>query len=73
MARRRIKIDPQIKGGKPVIRGTRIAVEQILRTIEAEMSEDDIITQHPKLTLDDIRAAQVFAAGYLTDEELVHR
>jgi uncharacterized protein (DUF433 family) len=44
-----------------------------LREVETGMLEDDIIAEHPKLTRDDIRAAQVFAAGYLAGEELVYR
>lgn len=62
MARKRIKIDPQVMGGKPVIRGTRIPVEQILRELEAGIPEGDVMADHAKLTLDDIRAAQVFSA-----------
>jgi uncharacterized protein (DUF433 family) len=41
-----------------------------LRKLDAGILPDDIISDHPKLTLDDIRAAQVFAAGYLANEEL---
>jgi len=70
MARDRVKINREIMGGKPVIRGRRIPVEQILRKLDAGILPDDIISDHPKLTLDDIRAAQVFAAGYLANEEL---
>ena len=73
MAHERIAINPQIMGGKPVIRGTRIPVELILRKLGAGMSDAAILAGHPKLTPDDIRAAQAFAADYLADEELVYR
>ena len=73
MAHERIEINPEIMGGKPVIRGTRIPVELVLRKLGAGLSGTAILADHPKLTLDDIRAAQAFAADYLADEELVYR
>jgi uncharacterized protein (DUF433 family) len=73
MAHTRIEVNPEIMGGKPVIRGTRIPVELILRKLGAGMSTDAVLADHPKLTLGDIRAAQAFAADYLADEELVYR
>jgi uncharacterized protein (DUF433 family) len=73
MAHQRIEINPGILGGKPVIRGTRIPVELVLRKLGAGMSGEAILIDHPRLTLDDIRAAQAFAADYLADEELVYR
>ena len=73
MAHERIDINPEIMGGKPVIRGTRIPVELILRKLGAGMASEEVLADHPKLTLDDIRAAQAFAADYLADEELVYR
>jgi uncharacterized protein (DUF433 family) len=73
MAHERIELNPDIMGGKPVIRGTRIPVELVLRKLGAGMSEASIIADHPKLSSEDIRAAQAFAADYLADEELVYR
>jgi uncharacterized protein (DUF433 family) len=55
-------------GGKPVISGTRIPVELILRKLGAGMSAEQILADHPGLAPDDIRAAQAFAADYLADE-----
>jgi len=68
----RIDINPDIMAGKPVIRGTRIPVDMILRKLGAGMTADEIITDHPHLTVDDIRAAQAFAADYIADERLVY-
>lgn len=68
----RIAIDPNVMRGKPVIRGTRIPVELVLRKLGAGMTADEIIADHPRLTLDDIRAAQAFAADYLADEDVVY-
>jgi uncharacterized protein (DUF433 family) len=66
-------MNPEIMGGKPVIRGTRIPVELVLRKLGAGMTADQIIADHPRLTADDIRAAQAFTADYLADEEIVYR
>ena len=68
----RIEINPEVMGGKPVIRGTRVPVETVLRKLGAGMTSDAIIADHPRLTPDDIRAAQAFAAYYLADEALVY-
>jgi len=70
MGHDRIEINPEIMTGKPVIRGTRVTVESILRKLAAGMSPEAVAVDHPKLTLDDIRAAQAFAADYLADEEV---
>jgi uncharacterized protein (DUF433 family) len=72
MPHERIEINPDVMGGKPVIRGTRIPVETILRKLGAGDSAEQIIADHPRLTLDDIRAAQSFAADYLADESLIY-
>jgi uncharacterized protein (DUF433 family) len=72
MAYERIEINPDIMGGKPVIRGTRLPVETVLRKLGAGMAVEAIIADHPRLTREDILAAQAFAADYLADEELVY-
>jgi uncharacterized protein (DUF433 family) len=72
MAHEKIEINPQIMGGKPVIRGTRIPVELILRKLGAGASPDSILADHPRLTADDIRAAQAFAADYVANEDVVY-
>jgi uncharacterized protein (DUF433 family) len=66
-------MNPDIMGGKPVVRGTRIPVELVLRKLGAGMTPDAIVADHPRLTLEDIQAAQAFTADYLADEELVYR
>lgn len=58
----RIVVDPEIMVGKPTVRGTRITVELILRKLGAGMTPDAILADHPRLTIDDIRAAQAYAA-----------
>ena len=66
----RITIDPNIMFGKPVIKGTRITIEHILRKLSGGMTIDEIIVDHPHLKQEDIFAAQEFAADFLADEEI---
>jgi uncharacterized protein (DUF433 family) len=73
MTHEQIEINPEIMAGKPVIRGTRIPVELILRKLGAGSNVDTILADHPKLTVEAIRAAQAFAADYMADEEVVYR
>ena len=64
----RIKRDPKVMMGKPVIAGTRITVEHILRCLAAGDSLEHILRNYPHLTVEDIRAAQAYAADYLAEE-----
>lgn len=57
-----ISIDPEIRFGKPCIKGTRIAVFDVLSWLASGMSEDEIISDFPQLTKEHIRAALSFAA-----------
>jgi uncharacterized protein (DUF433 family) len=65
MQHERIRQDPTVMVGKPVIKGTRITVELILRLLGQGNSEAEILQEYPGLTVDDIHAAQAFAADYL--------
>jgi uncharacterized protein (DUF433 family) len=56
--------------GKPVIRGTRIPVELILRKLAARERPEEILRQHPRLTPEDIYAAQAYAADVLAGDEV---
>ena len=67
----RIEINPKIMFGKPVIKGTRITVEQILRKVAGAMTVNEILIDHPHLLPEDIYAAVAFAADYLAQEEIV--
>jgi uncharacterized protein (DUF433 family) len=58
----RVEINPDIMGGKPFVRGTRVLVELVLRKLGGGMSPEAVLGDHPRLTLDDIHAAQAFAA-----------
>ena len=68
----RIETNPEIMDGKPVIRGTRVPVELVLRKLGAGISPEAILTEHPRLTRDDILAAQAFAADYLASEDIIY-
>lgn len=70
MPHQRITSDPKVMYGKPVIRGTRITVEVILRLLGQGNSIDDLVDAYPGLTVEDIRAAQAFAADYLAGEKI---
>lgn len=71
MTHERIEINPAIMFGKPVIRGTRITVEHILRKLAASMTIQEIMVDHPHLLPDDIYAAAAYAAAYMAEEEIV--
>ena len=53
----RVEVNPKIMLGKPVIRGTRIPVELLLRKLGEGASEDELLDAYPRLTREDIRAA----------------
>ena len=57
-----IAIDPSVRFGKPCVRGTRISVGDILEYLASGMSEDEILSDFPQLTRDDIRACLAYAA-----------
>jgi uncharacterized protein (DUF433 family) len=66
----RIEINPKVMMGKPVIRGTRIPVELILRKASEGASEADLLEAYPKLTHEDIQTAIRYAADSLSQEDL---
>lgn len=58
----RITINPEVRSGKPCIKGTRITVYDILEYLAGGMSEDEILEDFPSLQREDIRAVLTFAA-----------
>jgi uncharacterized protein (DUF433 family) len=58
----RIVINPEVRFGKPCIRGTRITVGDVLGYLAGGMSEDQILVDFPQLIRDDIRACLAYAA-----------
>jgi uncharacterized protein (DUF433 family) len=67
----RIVLNPEILGGKPIIRGTRISVQFILELLSAGMEVADILSEYPHLTRDDVLAAIDYAARTIANEEIV--
>jgi uncharacterized protein (DUF433 family) len=67
----RIEINPKVMMGKPVIRGTRIPVELILRKLSEKASEKGLLQAYPQLVAEDIQAAIRYAADTIAHEETV--
>ena len=66
-----IEINPQVMLGKPVIRGTRIPVELILRKLGEGATEAELLDAHPRLRHADIQAALAYAADSLAHETIL--
>jgi uncharacterized protein (DUF433 family) len=67
----RITIAPDVMQAKPVIRGTRITVDLILRRLAEGASESDLLDAYPHLTREDIRAALAYAADTVSHETIL--
>jgi uncharacterized protein (DUF433 family) len=59
----RISVDPAVRSGKPCVDGTRITVYDVLEYLAGGMTEDQILSDFPDLTREDIRACLAFAAA----------
>ncbi len=66
-----ISIDPEIRFGKPCIKGTRISVSDILNWLASGMTYQEIMEDYPSITEDDIKAALSFAANRETMVKIV--
>lgn len=71
MVNNRIEVNPEIMLGKPVIRGTRIPVELILRKLSEGATETELLDAYPRLTTEDIQAALAYAADSLAHETIL--
>jgi uncharacterized protein (DUF433 family) len=67
----RIEVNAQVMMGKPVIRGTRVTVELILRKLGEGATESEMLDAYPQLKKQDIQAAIAYAADTLAHEETV--
>jgi uncharacterized protein (DUF433 family) len=65
----RIEINPKVMLGKPVIRGTRIPVQLILRKLGEGATDADLLDAYPRLTREDIQASLLYAADAVGAEE----
>ncbi len=67
----RIAVNPKVMVGKPVIRGTRIPVELIVKMMAQGITEKEILEEYPRLEPADIRAALAYASTALSNEEFI--
>lgn len=68
--RDRIVVDPGVLVGKPVVKGTRLAVEFIIDLMAQGWTEAEILRNYPGLTREDIRACLVYASKVLKAEKV---
>lgn len=66
----RIVVDPRILVGKPVIRGTRIPVELILKRLAQDLDFDTLFESYPRLSLDDVKACLEYAQLVIQGEDV---
>jgi uncharacterized protein (DUF433 family) len=66
----RISVDPNVLVGKPVIKGTRIAVEFIVELLAEGWTHDEISSNYPQLTSEDVQAALHYAADVMKQERV---
>jgi uncharacterized protein (DUF433 family) len=66
----RIVVDPAVLVGKPVVKGTRLAVEFIIDLLALGWSEEEILKNYPGLTSEDIRACLAYASAILHAEKI---
>ena len=67
---KRITANPEIFGGKPIIRGMRISVELILSLLAQGETEDAILEDYPGLTREDLRACLAYAHAVIAQDSL---
>ncbi len=68
---KRIVINPKIMVGKPVIKGTRIPVDTIVRLIAQGMGQREILEDYPNLSKEDIKAALLYSAEVVSGEAIL--
>lgn len=71
MINTRIETNPAVMLGKPVIRGTRIPVELVLRKLSEGATEADLLDAYPRLTPADVYAALSYAANTVAHETIL--
>ena len=66
----RIVVDPEIMAGKPVIRGTRIPVELVLKRLAQDLDLPTLFASYPRLTEEDVKACLEYAGALVSGESL---
>jgi uncharacterized protein (DUF433 family) len=68
--RDRIIVDPAVLSGKPVVKGTGLAVELIIELLASGWTEDQMLDNDPGLTAEDVRACLAYARDLLAEERV---
>lgn len=66
----RITFNPEIFGGKPIVRGMRISVELIISLLAQNVPEEEILVDYPGLEKEDIRACLAYAHAVIAQDSL---
>ena len=66
-----IVVNPDVMAGKPVIKGTRLAVEHILGLLAQGATQNEIMEEYPGVTKEDIQASLLFGAKVLEDIDFI--
>lgn len=66
----RIMVDPAIMAGKPVVKGTRIPVELVLKRLSQDLDLESLLGAYPRLTREDIQACLAYAQLLVAGEEV---
>ena len=67
----RIVVDPEIMVGKPIIKGTRIPVDLIIRQLAQSIKVKDILADYPQLSEEDVKAALLYSAEVISGETIL--
>jgi uncharacterized protein (DUF433 family) len=67
---KRITTDPKILAGKPVVKGTRIAVDLVLEELASNPDLNELLAAHPDLTRDDVQACLAYAQAVVTGQQV---
>ena len=70
LSQERIVADPRILAGKPVVKGTRIAVDLVLEELAQNPDIGELLAAHPDLTRTDVQACLAYARALVTGEEV---
>ena len=66
----RIVVDPTILAGKPIVRGLRISVDHILRSLAGGLTKEELLEDYPDLESEDIQACLLYAAQLVEEERI---
>lgn len=67
----RVTLNPKVMVGKPVIRGTRVPVELIVKMLAQGIAEEEILQEYPRLKPEDVKAALAYASVMLNNDEFI--